>query len=294
MISGRFAPSPTGPLHMGSLLTALASFLQARQQGGRWYIRIDDIDPPRASPGAEAAILHSLHAHGLHHDGDVMRQSTMETRYREALTLLEADLFFCDCTRKALKATPVYPGTCRSQRVSQQQHWLADTADRAIRIDTEGMQISLQDGVLGPCTWHADEDFGDLIVRRKDGLWAYNFATAVDDGHDFNQVVRGQDLLDTTPQQCTIMRKLGLTPPEYAHIPLLCFENGDKLSKQTHAPPLDDERAAQNLRTAFSYLGMHPPATTKRVDEWLSWALNAWDLSRLPGALTPYQSDLPD
>ena len=183
---GRFAPSPTGPLHMGSLMTALASYLDIKRRGGEWYVRIDDIDPPRLDRGAERRILASLNAHGLLSDRAVDHQSTHESRYAAALHQLQHDLFYCTCSRKQLQGTTCYPGTCRSRR--------QPVEDAAVRLLISQASTTFDDAILGTHTVDLVRATGDFIVKRRDGLWSYNFATAVDDGHDVTHVLRGQDL----------------------------------------------------------------------------------------------------
>ena len=283
MMRGRFAPSPSGPLHMGSLITALASFFDIKKAGGSWHLRIDDIDPPRAMPEAERLIIGSLKAHGLNPEGPIQYQSAHEAYYRQALETLSERLFYCRCSRKSLRNLQVYPGTCRDMQ--------SPRGDSAIRLNVSGLgQFSANDPVAGLLVWTIEESPGDFIVQRRDGLWAYNLTTAVDDGRDFDRVLRGQDLLDTTPQQLAVMHLLGLQAPSYCHIPVLCFEDGSKLSKQSQAPAINDLEAPNNLRLALTYLGLEPPHKEQTVANWLAWGLEAWDLQRVPAKLAPFSS----
>ena len=291
---GRFAPSPTGPLHMGSLLTALASFLHihARTQRrpeaapGQWFVRIDDLDPPREDPGAVEAILGALAAHGLLGDRPVDFASRHQGRYQAAFNQLSPDHFYCRCSRRQLAGTSVYPGTCRDRS--------EPVADSAVRVRIESGNLDITDEVLGHHTFSMAQDCGDLIIRRRDGLWAYNFATAVDDGHDVTEVVRGQDLWSTTPHQVYLMHRLGLHVPRYMHIPVLCFEDGAKLSKQSHAPAIDPAKASQNLRDALQLLGQRPPtaSTAWPVSSWLEWATSNWYPEQIPERLAAFKSPL--
>jgi glutamyl-Q tRNA(Asp) synthetase len=266
---------------MGSLVTALASFFDVKVKGGQWYVRIDDLDPPREDAAASGEILNSLQAHGLHGDRVVDYQSGHAQRYREALNRLTSHLFYCTCSRKSLADHAVYPGTCRGNT--------APIADAAIRLRVSATPITFVDAIVGVQTVNLAQDCGDFIVRRRDGLWAYNLATAVDDGTDATHVLRGQDLLGVTAQQIYLMELLELTVPAYSHIPLLCFADGTKLSKQTHAPPLDDNRAALNLRAALHYLGLAPPAQPAWLPEqWVEWGLAHWKSHELPPQLPPY------
>lgn len=283
MLTGRFAPSPTGPLHMGSLLTALASYLDVKARGGRWYVRIDNLDPPREDPNATHAILSSLSAHGLQGDAAVDYQSEHQPRYATALAQLQSHLFYCTCSRRSLAGRQVYPGTCRGNTTP--------IADAAVRLRVTNTTVTYADTMLGQQRADLAQDYGDFIVKRRDGLWAYNFATAVDDGTDTTHVLRGQDLLHVTPQQIYLMQLLGLPVPTYTHIPLLCFEDGVKLSKQTHAPALEHNLATSNLQAAFGFLGMRPPERNDwNVQKWLDWALVTWPEHELPHQFAHYDS----
>jgi len=282
LLIGRFAPSPTGPLHMGSLVTAVASFLDMKSRGGQWYVRIDNLDPPRESPAAQSDILSALEAHALQGDRPTDFQSNHFTRYHNALSALQPKLFYCTCTRKSLIGKTVYPGTCRANT--------APISDAAIRLRADDKTISFDDTFVGPQTARLGKDYGDFIVKRRDGLWAYNFATALDDGHDATHILRGQDLLPTTPQQIYVMQLLKLRIPQYTHIPLLCFPDGNKLSKQAHAPALNISTAAVNLRTALSYLGLQVPrGQAWQAKHWIDWALSEWPQHQLPKQFRFYQ-----
>ena len=268
---GRFAPSPTGPLHFGSLVAALASYLDARHAGGEWLLRIEDIDPPREVPGAADAIRHSLERHALLWDGEVVYQSQRTAAYEAALQALQASgrLFRCCCTRAILGPG----GSCgrRGHPGPRDRH--------ALRFEP-GPGAPFDDLILGHRIPPAQP--GDIVLRRRDGLHAYALAVVVDDAwQGVTHVLRGQDLLEQTPAQCTLHTLLGRTPPQYGHVPLLCTPDGDKLSKQTGATALDDTRPLDNLRLALRLLGQ-ASATTPAADaaDLLTQAARDW--SRRP------------
>ena len=274
---GRFAPSPTGPLHFGSLVAALASFLDARNAGGTWLLRIEDLDPPRESRAAPKEIMAQLAALGLTWDNNVLYQSSRLLNYREVLQLLiEAGLVYpCICTRKSVP--PVYPGTCRGRKFSDAQN------EHAIRLRVEAANIGFTDSVFGQKNWQIADQIGDFIVRRKDGLFAYQLAVVIDD--DFQgvtRIVRGADLLDSTPRQLALYHALNLRPPAYLHIPILVDRSGDKLSKQTHAKPIDISDPVRLLRQALIALGQDPQNGTASLTYLLSRAIQAWQIDRIP------------
>ena len=284
--AGRFAPSPTGPLHFGSLLAATASFLDARQRGADWLVRIDDLDTPRNLPGAEAAILNSLEAHGLHWNGAVIRQSERIQRYDEAIDRLRraGHTFYCTCSRRQLKGLRTYPGTCRN---------LSHPAGRAaLRVRVTDAPIAFDDLVAGPIREVLSDTTGDFVIRRRDGIVAYQLATAVDDGEpEIGRVIRGRDLLDNTARQIHLIRLLGGDEPVYGHIPLLVNASGQKLSKQTHAKALDDASASANLIRVLPVLGLPPPpeARTWEPEQLLAWAADAFSLDALGSASSSYR-----
>ena len=283
--AGRYAPSPTGPLHFGSLLAATASFLDARQQQIRWLVRIDDLDVPRNVPGSAQTILHSLEAHGLCWDGEVIYQSHRLAAYQAALQSLEGQLFYCTCSRRHLSDTPLYPGTCRWR--------LAPCPDAAIRIRVDHATVRFHDLIAGQQEETPARTCGDFVVRRRDGLMAYQLATAVDDGRpEITRVVRGGDLLSNTARQIYLMRRLGSTVPTYAHLPVLVGTDGAKLSKQTHAPALDDSEATANLLRIFPCLDLHAPGEAARwtPGRLLAWAVPRFDLQRIRASSLPFRS----
>ncbi len=282
--AGRFAPSPTGPLHFGSLLAATASFLDARQRGERWLLRIDDLDVPRNVPGADDAIRRSLDAHGLHWDGAVIRQSERIERYQSALATLAASghTFNCTCTRKRLQGLGPYPGYCRDAAHPE--------GDAAVRVRVDDTIIRFADEVVGEQAEALAESVGDFIIRRRDGLIAYQLATAVDDGQpEITRVVRGLDLLDNTARQIHLMQLLGLSPPTYAHVPMVVHADGQKLSKQTHAAPLDDNRPGDNLRVILPMLGLTPPEALHEPAELLRWAAAEFSMAALRAGPSSYR-----
>ena len=275
-VTGRFAPSPSGPLHFGSLLTALASYLDAKSSGGQWRVRIDDIDPPRSPAGAADDILQTLEQFGLHWDGPVIYQSQRTGQYADVVDQLrEAQLlYYCTCTRAQLKGLSHYPGTCRQQ--------LQPISGAAIRIHMPKMPYVLQDRLQGRCEYPAEQQ-SDWIVKRKDGLWAYQFATALDDTQDkITDVVRGIDLLDTTYRQTWLQQLLGRQSPQYAHLPVVLGSDGHKLSKQNWAKPVAQFNRTRVLTAAGLLLGL-PQVPDLDDNEWLAWALSEWDIDRLTG-----------
>ncbi|MCZ6710546.1 MAG: tRNA glutamyl-Q(34) synthetase GluQRS [Gammaproteobacteria bacterium] len=282
-MTGRFAPSPTGPLHLGSMLAATASYLDAHAHHQTWLLRIDDLDLPRSQPGADDAIKIALDAHHLHWDGAVIYQSERIEHYQRALqTLAQLGLvFYCRCSRRQLKQDSVYPGTCRTQTRS--------IADAAKRIKVNQALIEFEDLVQGPQHNVLANSIGDFVVRRRDGLIAYQLATAVDDGDTtIDSVVRGSDLLDNTPRQIYLMQLLGLTPPSYAHIPTLTHPDGSKLSKQTSATPINVREASDNLVRIFGWLGLCPPPQAERwtCAELVKWGIEHWRLANVPRQAT--------
>lgn len=278
--TGRFAPSPTGPLHFGSLLAAVGSYCDARAAGGRWLLRMEDIDPPRAMPGASDLILRQLESYGFAWDGDVLYQSTRGEAYEAALSRLQAqgDLFWCRCSRAELNrlGTSVYPGTCRDFK--------APRSDAAIRLRVPSGIIRFDDGVFGVCEEDVAATVGDFVLRRRDGLYSYQLAVVVDDAEQgVTRVVRGADLLDNTARQIMLQQRLGLPAPGYMHLPLAVHADGSKLSKQTHAPSLPLPADPAQLRLALERLGQVLPPAADRLDcpELLAWGVAHWQPGRI-------------
>ena len=248
--------------------------------GGKWQLRIDDIDPPRAMPGAVESITRCLQAHGLHPDGQVHYQSNHHLRYDEALKKLheQGDIFHCICTR----ATLAPDGSCR-EGCAHVDH--AKTMGTSLRVKVpEDTIIEIHDGLLGHVVWPLGEEMCNFIVRRRDGLYAYQLAAAVDDAlPNVTQVIRGRDLLDSTPRQIFLQQRLGLESPQYGHLPVLTDDRGFKLSKQTGAPALDINQPLENLRSALAILGQpNPPSHFASATELLAWSLAHWDVRRVP------------
>lgn len=279
---GRFAPSPTGPLHFGSLVTALASYFEARTRDGEWLVRIEDLDPLRESPEAAEQILHSLQAHGLRWDGEVRYQSSRLTTYRlvadELMDLGRA--YYCGCSRKELKAHEGrHPYRCRNGAQSP------DDRPLAIRFALQDEQAQWHDRILGGQHQSVRAEVDDPVIIRKEGFIAYQLAVVVDDiDQGITDVVRGSDLLETTAQQRQIFQALEGQVPGWAHIPVVLNHDGQKLSKQNHAPALDDSRPSDNLWNALSSLGQRPPRSLRSEAPTgiLAWAREHWSLGHIP------------
>lgn len=284
---GRFAPSPTGPLHFGSLVAAAASWLDARAADGRWLVRMEDLDRPRCVPGAADAILRQLEAYGLIWDGEVLVQSRRDDAYAAALDRLKAagQAYPCACTRSQLAAAPrnaegeaVYPGTCRTGLPP-------GATPRAWRVRVGDVSTGFHDRVHGRLCQMLETEVGDFIVKRADGLFAYQLAVVVDDAHQgVTDVVRGADLLWNTPRQIHLQTLLGLPAPRYAHVPLVVNAAGQKLSKQTLAPALPESGRGAVLAEALATLGHAPPAGLANAGpaELLAWASAHWKIENVP------------
>lgn len=288
---GRFAPSPTGPLHFGSLVAALGSHVAARAAGGRWLLRIDDIDPPREQRGAVDTIRRQLEAHGLEWDGEIVFQGRRGEHYAAALERLHACgvLYRCTCTRRELAAAAahgplgtVYPGTCRAGPAAPRR-------DAALRLRMDAGWVTLDDAVQGHCALDAGADLGDLVVRRRDGLWAYHLATAVDDAElGITDVVRGADLLPAALAQTVLARALGHEPPRWTHLPVATAAGGDKLAKQTGAAPLATDDPVPALVAAWDFLGQPPPPEPPAsAGAFLDHAVRHWTPARIPAGPQP-------
>lgn len=275
---GRFAPSPTGPLHFGSVIAAVGSFLEARQRRGEWLIRMDDLDGPRTAPGAADAILADLERLGLNWDGDVCYQSSRTDRYREALDRLRHAgwTFPCGCSRKDYHG--IYPGTCRYGLAPGKRA-------RTRRMRVADITIELDDAIQGTCSQSLHDTVGDFVIRRADGIFAYHLAAVLDDAEfGVTEIVRGSDLLGSTPRQIHLQRCLGLPTPGYAHLPVAVNGAGQKLSKQTYAEPVVDKPAVPLLIGALEFLGQrpHPRLGDASLDELWSWAIAHWRMDRVP------------
>jgi len=286
---GRFAPSPTGPLHFGSLVAAVASFADARAAGGAWLVRVEDLDQPREVPGAARQILDTLAAFGLHWDGEVVYQSSRSEAYEAALTrLAEADLTYpCGCSRAQVAIAghsgaegPIYPGTCRGG-VREGQ------AARSLRLRTEGPRIDFTDRVQGMQHQDVAQSVGDFVVRRADGIHAYHLAVVLDDAwQGITQVVRGADLLASTPRQILLQRALALPTPTYAHVPLALAPNGRKLSKSLASAPVDPADPLPALHRAWGFLHQVPLGRVESPTAFWSRAIPRWRIQRIPPRLS--------
>lgn len=278
LYAGRFAPSPTGPLHFGSMLAAVASQVRARAEGGSWHIRIEDIDPPREVPGAAAAQLETLRRHGLVPDRPVIWQRRNHDRHRTALDRLRATgrAFDCACSRRDLLPGGVYPGTCRNGIPA------GDKA-RSVRFRIPDGAVIFSDGLRGRQEFNLAAECGDFVIRRADGLMAYQLAVVVDDAAEgITEVVRGSDLLDSTPRQIALYEALGLPAPDWQHLPLVVDEHGEKLSKSRAADPVDRYRPAETLRLILRALGHEPPRGVAGLESTLDWARDHWNPERIP------------
>ncbi len=279
---GRFAPSPTGPLHFGSLIAAVGSYLDARHRGGECLVRMEDVDTPRTVPGADRDILHTLRRFGMEWDQPVVYQSQRARLYRSALDSLSDDdwVYPCACSRKEIGG-PVYPGTCRPGLAPGR-------SPRSMRVRTQGHRIAFEDAVQGAFSQALETDVGDFVVRRADGLFAYQLAVVVDDADQaITAIVRGSDLLDSTPRQIHLQRALGLTTPDFVHLPIAVDSTGSKLSKQTAAQPVDAADPEPALRCALRFLGHPPPQELDMapLPELWAWAIENWQRDRIPRRL---------
>jgi glutamyl-Q tRNA(Asp) synthetase len=289
MYIGRFAPSPTGLLHIGSLLTALASYADARAQGGRWLVRMEDLDPPREMAGAADDILRTLEAFGFEWDGGVAYQSRRYDLYHEALGRLKAKglVYPCDCSRKDWQAAAragadgfVYNGCCAGL---DPQRALHKTPAWRVRVPDE--IIGFDDAVVGHYAQNLAHDIGDFVLLRADGFWAYQLAVVADDAaQGITHIVRGQDLLVSTPRQLWLQRALDAPEPHYAHLPLLVNGAGQKWSKQTLAPALDLGAREALLRQVMAYLKLPAAPEVGRPQDLLAWAVRHWDMAKVPKA----------
>src|SRR6516165_10073186 len=274
---GRFAPSPTGSLHLGSLVAALGSYADARSRGGRWLVRMEDLDRARVRSGAADRILRTLETFGLQWDGRIEYQSERTEHYRDALEALTAlgATFECSCSRREHDRDSGYPGTCRAGPTR--------SGPTAVRFRVEDVAVSVDDRLQGRCDFRLRER-GDVIVRRRDGAFAYQLAVVVDDAlQRVTHVVRGADLLDSTPWQIALQQALGYPTPRYAHLPLVTEPEGGKLAKSKRSVPLDPASAARQLHHALQLLQQNPPAMleSEPASLILRWAIENWRPERL-------------
>lgn len=284
---GRFAPSPTGPLHFGSLVAAIGSYLDAKFNRGKWLVRIEDLDWQRTVPGAAKEILYTLEALGMEWDDTVVYQSQRTKIYQDALNELNqlGMIYPCTCSRKEIADSsilglhgPIYPGTCFKNR-------LPVNGAHSLRIHTHNHPILFYDFLKGEYSQKLNSEVGDFVLRRADGIYAYQLAVVVDDAAQLiSHVVRGADLLDSTPRQIFLQQSLGYYTPQYLHLPVVTNALGEKLSKQTHAAPINLSRALMQLFLALEFLGQEPPNEIVDGDiaSFWQWAIGNWRVKQIP------------
>ncbi len=282
---GRFAPSPTGPLHFGSLVAAVASYLEARTNNGRWLLRIENIDPPREQAGATPKIIEALRRYGFEWDAETIYQSDTQSRHERALATLidQGAAYPCRCSRRDLADAPrsplgvIYPGTCRVG---------CEPGESAIRVRTDNSEIVFSDALQGRWTHHLEDESGDFVIRRRDGLIAYQLAVVVDDElQGVTDIVRGIDLMDSTARQIWLQRLLGYRTPNYVHIPVITHATGEKLSKLTGASAIPLDAVTETLVAALAALQQDPPPelTKNSLDNVWKWAHDSWQRQKLDG-----------
>lgn len=293
---GRFAPTPSGPLHFGSLVAALGSYLEAKTRGGTWRLRIDDLDPLRVAPGAIDGILRTLENLGMMWDGAVLYQSYRKDAYRAALHALAevAPVYPCICSRREIAAAaiagvegPIYPGTCRSRVASPNSAF-------AMRLNVRGAHVRFEDALQGMQERDLERESGDIVLCRADGIYSFHLAAAVDDGEqDITDVVRGADLLESSARQIHIQHLLGLPMPRYLHLPVAVDKENVKLSKQTRAQPIDLTTPVSTLCAVLKFLQQRVPPGLERADLNAFWqyAVAEWQLNRVAARL---QAPAPD
>jgi len=280
---GRFAPTPSGDLHLGSLYTAAASYLDARAHGGRWLVRIEDLDRPREVEGSAARILHTLERFGFEWDGEVVRQSDRMEHYLGALHSLATRglTYECSCSRRQLEDESRYPGTCRARPS-------ATGTPTATRLRVDPGLIVFADRIQGTFRQDVAAAAGDIILKRRDAVIAYLLAVVLDDAaQGVTHTVRGADLLDNTPRQIYLQRLLGIAQPSYAHVPVLTEPDDTKLAKSKRSVKLDEHSVMPQLLAVFSLLGLSPPdslAAASTADAW-AWAISRWGIQRVPKRL---------
>jgi glutamyl-Q tRNA(Asp) synthetase len=274
---GRFAPSPSGDLHFGSLVSALGSFLEARTAGGKWLLRIEDIDPPREIAGSAKRIIEDLHKLGMSADGPILFQSNRQEAYQAAVSrLVDADLAYpCGCSRKDIPASGIYPGTCKNGLAEGK-------TPRAIRFRVPETKVEFTDRLQGRICESLSRSCGDFIIQRADGLIAYQLAVVIDDHHQaVTQVVRGADLLGSTNRQICLQKALSLNTPEYMHLPVVLSKDGKKLSKRSQADPLTQREPVVSIYKALHFLGQTPPQGLTLEQLW-EWSFKHWDIKLIP------------
>jgi len=285
---GRFAPSPTGPLHLGSMITAVASYLQAKSQNGHWLLRIDDIDTPRVIAGATDDILRTLTCFKMYWDESIFFQSQQQPHYQAALAQLDHqdDIYHCLCSRKQIATIakpgpygPIYPGKCRHLKQHAPHH------RSAIRLKTHATCITINDRVQGKVSQNIQQDIGDFVIQRADDIFAYQLSVVVDDYQQaITEIVRGFDLLDSTPRQVYLQQQLHFPTPSYAHVPILVNPQRQKLSKQNLATAVSHHHPEKTLLKIFQWLGLSPPTELQRetLDTLWYWAMEHWQLTTIP------------
>ena len=285
MVRGRFAPSPTGPLHFGSLIAAVASFLEAKTQAGQWLVRMEDLDKPREQKGATDHILRTLEAFGFEWQGDVVYQSTRGDLYEVALNKLSNLTYPCTCSRREIADSAIhgidgfiYPKTCLMQPPKP-------NIAPAWRVKTANTLITVNDAIQGEISQHLNLDIGDFVLKRADGVFSYQLAVVVDDfAQGISHIVRGADLLDSTTRQIYLQTMLNYPTPHYAHLPVAVNAAHEKLSKQTLAEPLNSVKQSEQLFNALQFLGQNPPIILQNVPlkELWQWAFAHWKLKNIP------------
>ena len=285
--TGRFAPSPTGPVHFGTLLAAVGSYLQAKTNNGKWLLRMEDVDTTRSVDGADTDILHTLEVFGFEWDGDVVYQSKRTELYQQAMDILEQEnlLFACLCSRKQLaeSGSDIYPGTCRNRRLPRPGERV--TGEHAVRVIVDDSNIVFHDCVMGTQAQSLARECGDFVIKRRDGLFAYQLAVVVDDAlQGITEIVRGADLLDSTPRQIYLQRLLGYQTPGYCHLPLAVDQDGSKISKSAGAAKDDINRRRAALVHVLDFLGQQPPGELldADLDAIWCWAIEHWNLAKVP------------
>jgi glutamyl-Q tRNA(Asp) synthetase len=276
-------------LHFGSLLAALASYLEAKKSQGKWLVRMEDLDKPREMKGAAEDILRTLEAYGLYWDGEIVYQSKRNDLYQSALNQLNVDkrTYACICSRKEIQDSAInsqigiegiiYPGTCREKHITKTPH--------AIRVKTLDQNISFEDMIQGHITQNLAKQIGDFVIKRADGLFAYQLSVVVDDYlQGITHIVRGADLLDSSTRQIYLQDLLGYQHIQYAHIPAALNQQGEKLSKQTLAQAILAKDASKNLYQALCFLGQRPPAdlSAEKTEQILNWAMDNWNINKVP------------
>ena len=284
---GRFAPSPTGPLHFGTLVAAVGSYLEAKSHDGEWLIRIENLDTPREISGASSEILRTLESLEMEWDHDVVYQSKRNSVYQTTLAILDeyGVIYPCTCTRREIADSsitgvsgPVYPGTCRSNLLNKKQIG-------ALRVITDNSLVKFKDALRGQISQRLESETGDFVLRRADGIYAYQLAVVVDDAEQgITHVVRGADLLDSTPRQIYLQKLLGYPILEYMHLPVVVNNQGKKLSKQNLATPLDISNPVAQLIATISFLGQEPPTELLKnsISSFWEWAVKNWCPEKIP------------